>query len=59
MKFYEYCEMAAIDPDFDTILACAFLEARGRIFSINFDLEDAVQKAEELYMEDYLRAKQA
>ena len=51
--------MAGIDPDMNTVLACAYLEARGRLFSINFDLEDAAEKAESLYMEDYLRAKQA
>ena len=51
--------MMGVDPDYDTVLACSYLEARNRIFRINFDLEDAVLKADELYMQDYLRAKES
>lgn len=56
MKFYEFCEMAAIDPPDDVVLACCYLEARQRIFSINFDFEDAVAKAEDLYQVEWKRA---
>ena len=52
----EYCEMAAIDPPDDVVLACCYLEARNRMYSIHFDFEDAVAKAEDLYQTEWKRA---
>jgi hypothetical protein len=52
MKFYEYCEMADVEPDLEIVLACAYLEAKGFIFSLNFDLENALEVAERAYKQE-------
>lgn len=50
MRFYEYCEMADVHPGYDVITACAYLEAFHKMkFAVDFDLENAVVKAEALH----------
>jgi hypothetical protein len=52
VKFYEYCEMADEHPADDVVIACAYLEAKNFIFSLNFDLEDALTVAERAYRQE-------
>lgn len=44
----EWCERTGEEPEDDVILAASYLQARGWIFGINFDQNNALELAKEL-----------
>ena len=45
MRFADY-KWTHCEPSVDVILAAAYLEAKGLVFGVDFEVKDAVEKAE-------------